>query len=956
MSTDVFTGGGATTAQDTDQKARAAVRAFRHLQPTLSSYARILTGKPNVRVEISGTSNGMTDGSRIFFRPPLALGDNTPHNRRLCDKRNDSWQQLCPACRVREMVLITIYHEIGHIAHDSFAKTTDYDRAHLVVNALEQVDKKFAHAVKQRIEMAPSYAKDSYMSMAGLISPFLPGIVNALDDARVNSRVMDARQGTKAMFKAFVYRVFEEGVEQKGLDGQFILMHWRDYPLNMQAVAGILCTVSGYDIGEWLVPEVVAAMQDEQVQDILRVFPTVRNVSGIYAMSIPLLVRLRELGFFKADTDPVTEEEEHGDDEGSEESPSPATDGSDTGDEAGDSDSPSDPGQEQGDEGETEGDSPVQPTEEGDGSGSSDADSDGQGEPRLDEKPDTTDADLGEPDSSEGSGDEAEASSDGSEGSADDGTPSDESGSGSSEDDRDARDDSDQQDASEGDGPVDETEQGDGGSEASEERSAGGAGAEEDGDDPEERLDDVEGASDDASGAGGDHDSSEAGSDAQGLDDEEVLGEPSDLREPDAVPRDDLDGDAGTGTGDATPGEADDDVPSDVLDEREDSEDGSSGHDPAREEDSEPIDTGADEGLGGIEVIEDSAFDRLPMGSPEDVEKAIHEIAHPEDRPESVKEGNDSAEEIERAVMQGIYFETPSRRVFGVREHYWDQPVIIDGYNMSQGWDQGGRFSIGYTPEALGIEGDFTCSEKILGPALLRMRVAFSDNKRGHDERNKKSGKVDGRVLGKRAHHGDERLFKRRTLPGKKDYFVLIGIDISGSTIGKNIALAKQAAMGQATLCHRMGIKFAVFAHSGKMHDPRAGRAHGVDVDIYHLKDPDEPWTEEVQKRLLDIGPDSANLDGHTFEYYRKVLDKRSETHKVMLYYTDGKMPAENHDEELEVLRREIKVCRNKKYVLLGVGIRTDSPIRHGLDTVRVDGEEDIVKVVKHLEKRLLAI
>jgi Cobalamin biosynthesis protein CobT VWA domain len=950
--TDVFTTGGDVTSQDTDEKARAAVKAFRHLQPTLTSYARILTGKPNVRVEMSATSNGMTDGTKIFYRPPMALGDNSPHDRRLCDKRDPAtFKQLCPACRIREMVLVTIYHEIGHIAHDSFAKTTDYDRAQMMGQALKQVDKKFAKAVQQKIERTPSYVTDSYIGMAGMISPFLPGIVNALDDARVNKRVMEARQGTVAMFKAYTFRVFGEGVEQKDADGKVITKHWRDYPLNMQAAVAIFCKASGYDISEWLVEEVVQAMEDEEIKDLLSKFKTVRNVSGTYALSIPLLARLRQLGFFKADTDPVTEEEEeNGDDEGSEEGDTSSDDGGDrSGDQAELSDSSSDPGQEQGDEGEAEGDSPSQSEEEGDGGGTPDPDSDGEGESGLDEESDAADAGVGESDSSEGTGDEAEASSDGSEGSADDGTSSDESGGGSSENDGDVRDDSDQQDDSEGDGSVDES------SEDASSDLDGGEGSGESGDGTEGQYGDEPPGAENASGAGGDHDSSEAGSDVQGLEDGEVLGEPSDLREPDPVSGDGLDSDSGTGDLDG-PVEEDDGVRGEVLDEREDGEAESSGDDQADQGDPEPIDTGADEGLGGVELKENSAFDRLPMGTPEEVESAIHEFGHPEDRPDYVEEGKAAEEEIERAIIQGLYFETPSRRVFGVREHYWDSPVIIQGHNMSQGWDQEGRYSIGYTRVQLGIEGDFHCDEKTLGPALLRMRVAFADNQKGADIRHRKSGKVDGRVLGKRAHSGDERLFRKRIAPGKKDYFVLIGIDISGSTIGRNIALAKRAAMAQATLCHRMGIKFAVFAHSGKMHDPRLGRAHGVDVDIYHLKDPDEPWTDKVQSRLLDIGPDSANLDGHTFEYYRRILDKRSETHKVMLYYTDGKMPAENAEEELVVLQREIKTCKHKQYVLIGVGIRTDSPKAHGLDTVRVDGDEDIIKVVRRLEQRLLAL
>jgi hypothetical protein len=370
----------------------------------------------------------------------------------------------------------------------------------------------------------------------------------------------------------------------------------------------------------------------------------------------------------------------------------------------------------------------------------------------------------------------------------------------------------------------------------------------------------------------------------------------------------------------------------------------------------EVIDSGADEGYGGTKVIENSAFDNLPMGTADECEELVHDIAHPEDRPEYVKESEAASKEMERAVIQGLYFETPSRHIFGVREHRYGEPVFMGDYNMSQGWDHSGFLSYGYNRKALGIDGDFEPSESILGPALLRMRVAFSDNQRGKDYRNRKSGKIDGRVLGKRAHHDDERLFKRRVIPGKKDYFVLIGVDISGSTIGQNILLAKSAAFAQATLCHRMGIKFAIYCHSGNYHSPDSGRSSGFDLDIYHIKDAEEPWSESVQKRLTEIGPDSANLDGHTMEFYRKVLDTRTETHKVMMYYTDGKMPAENHDEELEILQREIKICRRKKYTLVGVGIRTDSPVQHGLDTVQIDNEEDVLKVVKHLEKRLLAL
>jgi hypothetical protein len=934
--TDIFSREGVTDA-DPGEKARAAVKVFRSMQPTLSAYARALTGKPNVRVEVSPYSNGMTDGKRIFFRPPLALGDMTPHDRRLCDKRSeDNMQQLCPACAIREQVLIVIYHEIGHIVENTFAPTTDAERTKMVQQALDLVDKKYADAVRRQIAMTPDYVKDSYLGMARLVSPFLPGIVNALDDARVNRGVMKARKGTRAMFEADTYRIFSEGVEQKDDEGNIITKMWYDYPLNMQAAVALYCKASGYSITDWFVREVVEAMEDEQVQSILRDFPTIRGISGVYAMSIPLLMRLRELGFFKSDTDPQSEGDDGETDEQNTDS-SGESEGSESG-----------TGDDERSEGEDQSDSDAEERSEGQGSADSKEQSDeGSGSGSEEEGPDdSSEAGDGEGASddldSEDSGDSGEVSEQ--EGSESDGY---QSGTGDTDPSGSPKDGEQSEDGGVDDGESDDS------SEPSGEGKASGGSSKESGSDADEQRDDAPDGTEDAPGTGSDHDSSEAGSDVQSLDDEEALGEPSDEGKPGTdQSRGTVDGDPESGSdADTDPSETDE-VQREGVDERDDSDTG-----PGPDDDSvEPIDSGADEGLGGIEVIEDSAFDRLPMGTPEEVEGAIHEIGHPEERPETIRESSSTNKDLERAVVQGVYFETPSRNIFGVREHHYGQPIMLDGYNLSSAWDTGSYRSAGYHRRQIGVDGDFSCSEKILGPALLKMRVVFADNKRGKDIRNKKSGKVDSRVLGKRAYHGDERMFKTRFLPGKKDYFVLIGVDISGSTIGLNIALAKKVAMAQAELCNRMGIKFAVYCHSGKEHDPRSGRWQGNDLDIYIIKEPDEPWSENIKQRLQEIGPDSQNLDGHTFEYYRKILDRRPEVNKVMLYYTDGKMPAENHDEELEILTREIRICRQKKYVLVGVGIRTDSPRRHGLDTVRVDSEEDVVKVIQHLEKRLLEI
>ena len=88
-------------------------------------------------------------------------------------------------------------------------------------------------------------------------------------------------------------------------------------------------------------------------------------------------------------------------------------------------------------------------------------------------------------------------------------------------------------------------------------------------------------------------------------------------------------------------------------------------------------------------------------------------------------------------------------------------------------------------------------------------------------------------------------------------------------------------------------------------------------------------------------------------EYYRRMIERENATDRVILYYSDGKMPLENFHEELDILQREIATCRQKRIHLLGVGIRTDSPRQHGLDTVQVDDSSDVIRVVEHLERTL---
>jgi hypothetical protein len=928
-----------------DERARRAVKVFRSLQPTLTAYARALSRRTDVRVEMSTSSNGSTDGKRIFFRPPIDLSDIVEHQRNICDRRGPDKRLLCPACEQREMVLVPIYHEIAHICFDTMAQPDDADKIHTLEESVKFIDKRFAEHYRIKLEKASRYEKRSYLSLAGAMSKWLPIIFNALEDARVNQGHFKARSGTKVMFDAQTAKIFAEGVETRDpATGEVIYKTWDTANQNMQFIIGLFCKASGYAYSDWFIPPVVEALDDAEITKLTNTVPTLRSARNTYELVFPVLIRAKELGFCLEATDPQPEPEPDENPEEAEEAEEPENP-----DESDISDDPSS-SSEQGDSDDenTEDDSGTDVDDSGDDS----EESGSEGDPDSDESGSDSN-----PDGGPGSGDAPTGESDpeghGDESGSEDDDGADESGAGrSDESDDDLEDSLDDGDLDPSYDPGDEGE-----SDPSE--SSAGDGDQSDGDggevhsdeqppegEPDSRDDDSTGqpeagdpdlsevdgdgdASSDAGGtANGDPGDSESGDESEGSDDvprENVSPIPGEESSPEAVDAR-ADGDSAVGSESAE----------------------------SIDEDGNPIDTGADEGRGGTEVIEKEEYDSIPMGEPEDCEVALVKWSGHEDPPITVEEEKRNDAAVEKAILQGFYFETPSRNIVGVLEHHYDQHIYQNGRDRSTAWTGGSYWGSlsGITTGKDSTE-EYKPAESALGRVLLKMRVAFSDNQRADHQRHRKSGKVDARILGKRAWSGDERLFKVKRLPGKRDYFVLIGIDISGSTLGVNLDLAKRSAFAQAELCHRMGVKFAIYCHSGSYHNQAGGREDGFDLDIYHIKSAEEPWSTEIQNRLIEIHPDQANLDGHTIEYYRKVCDTRPETDKIILYFSDGKMPAENHDEELEILKREITTCRRKGYLLLGVGIRTDSPARHGLETVQVDEIGDLVKVVDQLGSKL---
>lgn len=301
--------------------------------------------------------------------------------------------------------------------------------------------------------------------------------------------------------------------------------------------------------------------------------------------------------------------------------------------------------------------------------------------------------------------------------------------------------------------------------------------------------------------------------------------------------------------------------------------------------------------------------------------------------------------ELDRAIVQAEFFDAPSRNVYTVHVHEHKKHVFDSyGTDLTErlGWRRYGNKG-----------GDIDVPENILAPALLKARIAFSNNRKARVERNLRSGRVDTRTLARRIPVRDDRVFGRKEEPDDRDYFVLIGLDISGSTNrGDILNIIKRAALAKAEMLHRLGVKFAMYAHTGSGADTGDYGRSAV-VDVFVVKGPEEPWTDECRMRLRELTAGAYNLDGHTLEFYRKAIQRRRETDKIILYYTDGAMPMENFDEELDILQREIRLCKRTGIQLVGVGIRNNDPAKHGLDTVRLDRVEDVSKVVKELERRL---
>lgn len=805
-----------------------AVKVFRTMQYGLTSFARALTGRPDVSVVMS-KSNGMTDGTTIYFRPPIILGKRSAHKRSLCDKRDDELQLLCPACAAREEVMATIYHEVAHIAFDSFMPVTEIGKLEAVKRIAREHKGKRGKKLVERLESAPFSERSSYIQLAGYINQFFPHIVNAVEDARVNAQMVASRSGVKVMLEAQLVRVFRDGIDVADKEER---VFWNERPLNAQMTIGLYLDAGGYDYSEWLDPKVVEDLRSEKMQEVLSKSGELTDAQDVFNFCFDAMVAARELGYFEQEYDEPEEEEKDDDAEAE-----PGDSEGEQKDSGGDSGAPGGLGAPAGEPGESEG-----PGEEGSGGGSDESD----GPEDADAGPESQPLDSESED--EGSGDEG------------------------------------------GTDPV------------------APAGPDGDGSDDARGVDsgaDTEGEVDEGPEAG--H--------ASGNDGEGEESEPE----------------RGNSDSDPEPGEGDLAIVDHGFEKASgyEGEPGDSsprwGDDDRGDEDAESV----PRNFGGAE------------GLAEDLAKIL---GH-----DHIEEGDSREEEalVEKAVQQSGDFDSPSHQIYGVTKvRHTDKQFDYSAWSNSH--RTGGKVTV---------------VETLIAKALLHARVAFSDNKRSKNVVNLKAGKINSRALGKRAFGDDPRLFKKKLRAAKKDYFVVLGMDVSGSSASpptrsgrvSALNLEKRAVAAQAEILNRLGVPFAIFAHSG-MYKRTEGSESQMTVDIFEVKSSKDPWNDKSKSDLFDLVPAAFNLDGHTMEFYRKQLDASTATDKILIYYTDGAMPNENYTEELAILQRELKTCKQKGYTVLAVGVGNNEPRKYGLDTVRVDSDADIVDVVKHIERTLAGV
>ena len=298
---------------------QAAIEARRHLR-TWQAIARMVSRNPKVKLQLtSGPSR--TDGTTVWLKVPIELGMKPEHDRSLCGYRDDLLVQECAACAIHEEVFVTIVHEMAHLLFGTFAPATDRERIEAIRKgiALETKGKpegSRAKKIQKQIDQIPKEYYGQYMALASMISPYLPLVVNALEDTRVNMATEAARKGLRVMFTASHAAMLQRGIKVGEDEVRFL----KDAQPNLQAISVVFFESSGIPWEPFVSDEVREALDDERFRDLCEQAAGSRSVKEVFTLAIPVLERLRELGFLLSPDDEEDDPEPESDDGGEGES------------------------------------------------------------------------------------------------------------------------------------------------------------------------------------------------------------------------------------------------------------------------------------------------------------------------------------------------------------------------------------------------------------------------------------------------------------------------------------------------------------------------------------------------------------------------------------------------------------------------------------------------------------
>lgn len=299
--------GGAALARATDpqvQHAKRALIATRRQAQGMTGLARALTKNPDIKVEVRADIEvSQTDGRSILIKPDWALGAQVDHDRRLCgDWDEETELQLCPACAALESNTGVLYHEVGHIAFGTFEPVPDAEKADIVRRSIEE---RGAAAGTRAAKLIDKFEKQwgatQSMTAAHVISPFLPMLLNALEDARVNAATGKTSSGMNRIFRARTRTIMVDGIPTASGGRQF----WNERSKDEQALIGCYLAASGYNaLLANLDEDIQKAVSSWNMRVQLDKIVNAPSVHAVYAATFPILEELRAHGFCKRQDDP----------------------------------------------------------------------------------------------------------------------------------------------------------------------------------------------------------------------------------------------------------------------------------------------------------------------------------------------------------------------------------------------------------------------------------------------------------------------------------------------------------------------------------------------------------------------------------------------------------------------------------------------------------------------------